>query len=187
MLISSTKNELSDILADCQNTREEILQLHQIVAGDSTIARYTYTASDELRQAKIWRRASITFTISTVAWLAYVILYSKMLGDGSLDWTAYPVIFSLTGVLLFGASYGAQQSTRHQNSGRRTRELALKMAAFEPFISSLTDDQKNELRNKVSEQLFNSEKIEEYSGNTSRKVIDHFIGSLAKIQKMYKQ
>lgn len=186
-LIGSTEEKLNDALADCQKKREDILQLHQLAAGDSTTAGYAKNADDERKQAKFWRWVSVIFIIATVIWLICVILYSKVLGDGSLDWADYPVILSLTGVLLIGASYGARQSTRHQNNERRNRELALKMAAFEPFISSLNDNQKIDLRNKVSEQLFNSEVPKEQSESTVWKAMDRFTNNLVKIQKSYKQ
>lgn len=186
-LIGSTKKELNEAMDDCQKKRKEILELHQLVAGDSTTAGYAKNADDEREQAKFWRWISIAFTIVTVIWLICVILFSNVLGGGSLNWADYPVIVSLTGVLLFGASYGAQQSTRHQNNERRNRGLALKMAAFEPFISSLNNDQKTDLRSKVSEQLFNSAEPEEHSNSKEWKTIDRLVNNIIRIIKSNKQ
>lgn len=185
--LDDAKRELNDARADCRKKREEILQLHQLAAGDSTTAGYAKNADDERKQAEFWRGVSIFFTIATVFWLIYVIVYSKVLGDGSLDWPDYPVIVSLTGVLLFGASYGAQQSTRHQNNERRNRGLALKMAAFEPFISSLNNDQKTDLRSKVSEQIFNSGEPEEHSNGKEWKMLNRLIDNVVRILKSNKQ
>ena len=47
--------------------------------------------------------------------------------------------FSLTAVLLYGAAYSAQQSTKHRNNEKRARWFALEIKAIDPFISSLPE------------------------------------------------
>ena len=185
--IDAIKKEFEDTKDYCEEKREEILELHQLVAGDSTTGGYAKNAEAERKQADFWRWATIVSIAITVIWLVIVIVSSNILGGGSLDWSGYPIIVSLTGVLLFGVGYGARQSARHRSNEKRNRELALKLAAFEPFISSLEAEQKSELRNKVSEQIFNSDESEEPSARFTWKIVDRFIDRLVKIQKLLKQ
>ncbi len=60
----------------------------------------------------------------------------------------------LTGVLLYGAAYSSQQSTRHRNNEKRTRGFALEVKAIDPFISSLGEEERNQLKRLLSEKLF---------------------------------
>jgi len=64
------------------------------------------------------------------------------------------VTFSLSGVLLWGSAYAAQQSTRHRNNEKRTRWFALEIKAIDPFISSLSPEQQSMLKTQLSERLF---------------------------------
>src|SRR5690606_18584207 len=50
-------------------------------------------------------------------------------------WHTMLIAFSISGVLLWGAAYSAQQSTRHRNNEKRARWFALEVKAFDPFIS----------------------------------------------------
>ena len=185
--IDAIKKKFEDTKDYCEEKREEILKLHQLVAGDSTTGGYAENAKAERKQANFWRWATIISIAITVIWLVIVIVSSNILGGGSLDWSGYPIIVSLTGVLLFGVGYGARQSARHRSNEKRNRELALKLAAFEPFISSLEAEQKSELRNKVSEQIFNSDESEEPSARFTWRIVDRFIDRCVKIQKLLKQ
>lgn len=72
----------------------------------------------------------------------------------SLPWYTLFVTFSLSGVLLWGSAYAAQQSTKHRNNEKRTRWFALEVKAIDPFISSLESDQRNELKKQLSERIF---------------------------------
>src|SRR5690554_1788423 len=57
--------------------------------------------------------------------------------DSRFPWHTMLIAFSISGVLLWGAAYSAQQSTRHRNNEKRARWFALEVKAFDPFISSL--------------------------------------------------
>ena len=161
--IVSLEKEFNDTEAYCQRKREEILELHQLVAGDSTTGGYAKTAKDERKQADYWRWATIVCIGVTAIWLVVVIVASNVFDGGSPDWGGYPIIASMTGVLLFGVGYAAKQSTWHRNNEKRNQNLALKLAALEPFISSLTPSQKIDLRSNVSKQIFGSGEPEAHS------------------------
>lgn len=64
---------------------------------------------------------------------------------------------SLTGVLLFGAAYSAQQSNCHRQSEKKMRWFALQVKAIDPFISSLEIETQHELKKALTERLFAQE------------------------------
>ena len=91
------------------------------------------------------------------------------------SWFKLFITFSLSGVLLWGSAYAAQQSTKHRKNEKRTRWFALEVKAIDPFISSLDPAQKNELKKQLSERIFgqfiNSE-------DDNSKVIDEHVFKL---------
>lgn len=69
-------------------------------------------------------------------------------------WQTMLIAFSISGVLLWGAAYSAQQSTRHRNNEKRARWFALEVKAFDPFISSLEPQQQQDLKRQLAERIF---------------------------------
>jgi hypothetical protein len=77
--------------------------------------------------------------------------------------------FSISGVLLWGSAYTAQQSTKHRDNENKLRRFALEVKAFDPFTNSLEPDQRNELKKQLTEKLFGQDIS---SSREDRKVID---------------
>lgn len=75
-------------------------------------------------------------------------------GPDGFSWQLLLLTASISGVLLWGAAYSAQQSTKHRNNEKRARWFALEVKAFDPFISSLNSDQQNELKKQLAERIF---------------------------------
>ena len=155
-LQSEFTDKMSGFIQEGEDTRDKILELRGVVAGAATTSGYEKDAIAEGKSASIWRICSIVFIVSTAAWLLSFILYAIKSG-GEIPWNIYLPVASLTGVLLYGAVYSGQQSARHRNSEQRYRQLALRVAAFEPFVSSLDDATKNELRKDIAASIFGSE------------------------------
>ncbi len=107
----------------------------------------------------------------------------------SLPWYALFATFSLSGVLLWGSAYAAQQSTKHRNNEKRTRWFALEVKAIDPFLSSLEPKERNDLKKQLCERIFgqfingnndNTKVIDEYVFKT---IADTFGTLLSKIPK----
>lgn len=105
-----------------------------------------------------------------------------------LPWHMMLITFSISGVLLWGAAYSAQQSTKHRNNEKRARWFALEVKAFDPFISSLDPQQQQDLKRQLAERIFgqnskpdeDSKVIEEHA---LRVVTDAFSKLLSKLPK----
>ncbi|MDO6671611.1 hypothetical protein [Cobetia amphilecti] len=103
-------------------------------------------------------------------------------------WYIMLIAFSISGVLLWGAAYSAQQSTKHRNNEKRARWFALEVKAFDPFISSLEPQQQQELKRQLAERIFgqnstadeDSKVVDEHA---LRAVTDAFGKVLSKLSK----
>ena len=72
----------------------------------------------------------------------------------NFPWYKLLAALSISGVLMWGSAYAAQQSTKHRKSEKRTRWFALEVKALDPFISSMNSEQQNELKNELSKRMF---------------------------------
>jgi hypothetical protein len=160
---------------------QSILELYELVAGDSVGAGYLKNANDEKDQANFWRYTSVVFIVATALWTGFSYLHGTpmSLGQGSeLLWAQVLKAFSVTAVLLFGAAYSAKQSTIHRQNEKRTRWFALEIKAIDPFISSLDDVERKRLKHLLAERLFGQK---DSGQEVDGKVIDeHAFGVIAK-------
>jgi len=71
-----------------------------------------------------------------------------------VPWYKLFITFSLSGVLLWGSAYAAQQSTKHRKNEKQAMWFALEVRAIDPFISTLEPADRNELKKQFSQKLF---------------------------------
>lgn len=147
--------ELNEMRIDASNKHKKILDLHNLVAGDSVAVGYLNDGKSEKGQADLWRWISVFFIISTVAWLgfAFALSYEGKDPEGGV-WVNLARTASLTGVLLFGAAYASRQSKTHRDQERRARWFGLEMKALDPYIDSLEPDQQKVLKAKLADRFF---------------------------------
>ena len=151
---SAFDEKISNILNDASQKHNDILELHGLVAGDSVAAGYLKNAEDERKQANNWRVITIVFIvlIASFALFSYNVPFFGYMEE--ILWIRILKFASLTGALLFGASYSAKQSNLHRNNEIQARKFALEVKAIDPFISSLSEENQKELKNKFSDRLF---------------------------------
>jgi hypothetical protein len=152
---NSYEDDINSYIATAEEKHAAILELYELVAGDSVASGYLQNAEDEKKQANFWRWAAIVFIVLTAAWtgVSYFI-GTTVADDGGILWGQVIKAFSVTGVLLFGAGYSAKQSNTHRQNEKKTRWFALEVKAIDPFIASLNEDDRKALKNKLSEKLF---------------------------------
>lgn len=108
--------------------------------------------------------------------------------NNGFPWHTMLIAFSISGVLLWGAAYSAQQSTRHRNNEKRARWFALEVKAFDPFINSLERTQQQELKKQLAERIFgqnstNDEDLKVVDEHALRVVTEAFGKVLSKLPK----
>lgn len=166
-LMEATDEELQQLIADSTSKHDDIKELYELAAGDSIAGGYSQTATSETSQANIWRWISLGFIGATIAWLLVVVfcflqpelpididVAEHLIQSAAPDWYRMIINFSITGVLLFGAAFSSQQSTKHRNEAKKARGLALQIKALEPYIYSLDPDKQKELKERLAEKFF---------------------------------
>jgi hypothetical protein len=117
---------------------------------------YAYLSSNQVSTVQHEIVKESDNTLNTIATTSTIKTPEAIKKEKTKDfpWYHLVVTFSLTGVLLWGSSYAAQQSTKHRNNERKTRWFALEIKAFDPFVSSLNIEQQAKLKRKLTERIF---------------------------------
>ena len=176
-LKNASSQKLDEVVSDAREKHQAILELFELVAVDSVAAGYLKNAENEGSQANLWRWISVGFISAAVVWLFCVFIYTQITNSSGLAWTWYLPVFSLTIVLLGGAAYMAQQSTKHRMNEKRDRWFYLQMKAIDPFIRSLDDATQKELKKELTAKLFGNDRSE----SEPNVINEHAITSLTKM------
>lgn len=144
------KSKIDSLIKDSKEKHENILKLHGLVAQDSIAGGYVDNAKREQVSANTWRIISMIFIILAASWL----FTSYRTYGVSINWEIALTFLPLTAILLFGAAYAAQQSTRHRAVAVQNQRFALEMAAIDPFIQSLDPEDQLALKKELTGRFF---------------------------------
>ena len=141
---------ISSLITDAENKHKQILELYGLVTGESVAAGHSENAESEKRQADLWRWGTIIFIALTAFWLgvSYIINYINF------SWEQIIAAIPLTGIFLFGAAYSSRQSSLHRQNEKRVRWFSLEIKAIDPFIESLSEEERGKLKSEISTRLF---------------------------------
>ncbi|MCA0905971.1 hypothetical protein LCM27_06120 [Ruegeria marisrubri] len=147
-------------LEDAKKKHEDILEIHGLVGTDGVVGGYQKSAEDEHTAANTWRRVAMGSFIAAGAWILtkYLIGFETD-ADGSTNWPEVLATASLTLVFLGMGGYAARQSGIHRETEQHMRWFALEVKAIDPFLSSLPEDKRNDLKNQLTQKLFGQNRV----------------------------
>lgn len=154
-IIDALKKISSAIESDIQEKHQEILEIHGLVVNDGVAGGYQQNEIRERSAADVWRKISFGMIIASVTWIGikYFLGFDKN-SNGEIEWASVISAISLTLVLLGGAGYASRQSKLHREAEHAMRWFALEVKAFDPFIASLAEGDRSELKKAMTDRLF---------------------------------
>lgn len=189
-----TISEIDILIKNSNEKYNKILELYNLVTNASINAGYIKNADEEKEQANSWRRFSIGFIIATVVWLLsawYFYTFKLPIQvESTINWQRIFLTFSISGILLWGGAYSAQQSTKHRNNEKHNRRFALEVQAFNPFISTLEESLQKELRADLTRKIFGKSSGKEQDDckvideHALKQLTDAFLKMISEIPKL---
>lgn len=142
--------KISRYIEDAEDKHKRILELYGLVAGDSVASDYLKSAENEKYRADFWNLITLLFIFGAAGWL----FFSYSMNGIDFSWERILTAFPITGIFLLGAVYSSRQSNLHRENEKRARWVSLDVKAFDPFIESLPEEKRNNLKSKIGERLF---------------------------------
>lgn len=158
------RKSFTEFEKEIKKTRGDILKLHGLVANDSVAGGYKKSADDAKRAYIIWSLTSIFFYILALAWVAASSISDFTLFGFSIPikidntWMGITKAAAFTGVALIVAKFAANQSKAHRVQGDHMRWFALETQAVNPFIESIPEPSRQQLRQQFAEKLFGQDR-----------------------------
>ncbi|WP_299789634.1 hypothetical protein [uncultured Marivita sp.] len=161
-------SEIDKLLLMARTKHQDILEIHELVGTDGVAGGYKSNATQEQTAANIWRRVAMGSFIAAGFWilLKYYMGFEPN-ADGSFNWSEIITTMSLTLVFLGMGGYAAKQSSIHRETEQHMRWFALEVKAIDPFLSSLPEDKRNELKNELTQKLFGQNRVSNNSNSNN--------------------
>jgi len=184
-------SRLRAIIDDSQIKHKEILELYKLVARDSITGGHKQIADREYIAAQTWRRATIGSIIATALWIGYSLFFMEHVVEPEIVfWLQIGKSVSLTALFISFAVYASTQAALHRVNERKARSFFLQVQAFDPFIESLPDEKRIELKQALTARIFGSDESEHEKAmleNGGFKTIDRAFDIIEKAKKLIRQ
>lgn len=174
---------------DIASKHDAIREIHGLVGTDGVAGGYQRSATDEQSAANFWRWIAMGALAAAALWI--LLKYWMGLvpsGSNPVNWAELITAGSLTLVLLGAAGYAARQSKIHRETEQQMRWFALEVKAIDPFLSSLPENERSDLKKRLSEKLFgrnrsNGSDGEQVDPNALKTVVDAVLTPVQEIIK----
>jgi len=150
-LCESITSNHKDFQAKFEKLLERGEEILGIVSRDTFTHDYNKAAQEAQTNIKQWNKLAVWSMVS-VATFTIIVFIISIVGD--FNWTT---IVSKMLVTTAGASisvYAYRQVAKHEKVERYSRRVALELAVFDPFISTLPKPEQDKLKQEIVMRLF---------------------------------
>ncbi|EHJ91094.1 hypothetical protein [Vreelandella boliviensis] len=164
---SALFQKIADSSNDITEKHNSIKDIYELVAEDGIAGGYKKNADDEKSAANLWRGITMGCYALIILW----VLFKNTLGfetfiNNQVQWPVLIITISITAIAFIAAQFSSKQSRIHLINEQKMRWFALEVKAIDPFISSLPENEKNDLKKQLSEKLFCQHRTEDVSNET---------------------
>lgn len=138
------------VIASLEGYRDQAKALADETSRHAVAGEYGTWAARQASAAFWWTVATVVVGLATVGGL---VLALRSTGDDSSQYIVAKLSISLVG--LFVAAYTAHQASEHRREERTAKRLALDLAALQPFLEQIQDEEELEkVRVAVANRVF---------------------------------
>lgn len=159
-LSASMKEQAQDTIQQMKDLGQEAGALVEVITAHGTSEGYGQEASQQKKIADRWRYGAVVLAIVAGALAVFTVLKATNIQES----TAHVVSRVLATVALIGvAGYAANQSGRHRRREELAKRRQLELAALEPFLRGLPDDDsRKKVREGVATRYFASPEVDSH-------------------------
>lgn len=148
---TARSNEILDRIKETKAQAEKVLQG---LGAAATATHYGKYAEDEKKSADRYRLIAGGLIIAAAFWLSLVAFNAWGLGTGDNVWVW---LFQRVGVptaLVTVGTLAMRESSGHRRQERAARQNQLVLTTVDPFVATLPDDARNDIRAEAAKALF---------------------------------
>lgn len=176
-LVAKLKANTDSIISTIENQKKHAQKLVGIISDTGMAHGFQKNANQERDEAKIWKNVA---AFSLVAWIFVGGVFFALTYDKDLTFAAVARQLLLSTPFVLLAGFAALQVTRHQKNERQMRQAELEIASIDPFLATLSDEDRNAVKREFATRYFGQKEAEHKQEPTPSNLIE-LAGTLAKL------
>ncbi len=143
-------------LAELELANTQATELVGTIGLVGTATGYGLYAKEQCDSANKWRIVAMAAFGFSFAWFLVTLWKTQL--DAHTAWQL--VVFKLAGsvALLAGGAYASHESGEHRVEERHAKSVQLDLAALDPFLATLNEDEQHAIRAAAARRLFTGER-----------------------------
>lgn len=166
------------ILEAMERNKLQAEKIAGIISNTGMVSGYQKTANEERAEARTWK---IVASGSLIVWIIIGVVFFALTYDKDLTWAAVARQFLISTPFVLLAGFAAMQVSRHQKSERQHRQAELEIASIDPFLATLSAEERNQAKREFAARHFGQREFEGKTVETGEgtKMLD-LLGDLTK-------
>lgn len=149
--LTELKDQGAAGIASLEQQKAEALKLVNATGAIAYSGSYGGYAAQQGKMATIWAFGTV---LALVALTAFGVWQVLELGGGAID-PAQLILRLVVTIPAFAlVAFAARESGKHRENERRARRLELELAAIDPYLALLDEDQRKQIKAQVASRMF---------------------------------
>lgn len=173
--------KIDEDIREIVEKRNHIRELYHLTGNDATVGGYQSQADQEKKSADLYRIVAITLMVIAAGALLYPYIMEIIRNQRhDLQWAVFLERLPLSTIILVPALYAARESGKHRSEERHLRTLQLQISTLDPYLSTLPDSKKKQIKEDLVGKYFDGRRAEKTS-RYERSMFDKILDELRKI------
>jgi len=157
------------ILEQVNERRKEIEKLVGVIGNLGVTSGYQTTANNARKTMWVWQAVTVV-ALGLLIGFAYFAFLPTI--HGNFSWSAFAARAFLTITVGVLAAYAAAQADRFFRMEKYNRKLALELAAIDPFIALLPQDEQHKFKLEIGRRTFAQDEVPEKHEKSPATTVD---------------
>lgn len=176
-LVAKLNEDTAAIVSAMETQKGYAQKLIGIITDTGMAYGYQKTANEERDRAALWKGVAFW---SLVAWIVIGVGFFYFTFDKDLTWATVVRQLLISTPFILLAGFAALQVSRHQKNERGLRQAELELASIDPFLATLTDEDRNSVKREFATRYFGHRETDHRPEKDDFKITERFL-ELAKI------
>lgn len=176
-LIAELKSNTNETISTIEQQKIHAQKLVGIISNTGMAYGFQANANKERDEANTWKNVA---ALSLIAWIFIGGIFFALTYDKDLTFAAVARQFLLSTPFVLLAGFAALQVNRHQKNERQMRQAELEIASIDPFLATLSDEDRNEVKREFANRYFGQKETEHKQEPSPSNLIE-LAGTLAKL------
>lgn len=145
------KNLVDDYSLKFNEYEEQVKNIVGVVNTNMFSYKYKEVADDAHKRAKFWHAVAVVLMIAVGAFAVYAFIITV---NEDTSWVKLIAKIFATTTLVTGAAYAARQASKQEKVERYARKIEMELVAIDPFIQSLDESSRSQIKEEISRKIF---------------------------------